>query len=225
MIKAIAIDDEPMPLKILTRYSQETDILELTKTFTSTQMAKKWLTENPVDLIFLDINMPAVSGLDFFKALEDNYMVVFTTAHSEYAVEGFNLNAVDYLLKPYSLERFMQAAKKVEEYHHNRKSKNVDSISIKSDLSMLKILLGDILFIEAYSDYLKIHRKNQKLVVTRMTMKEMEALLPESFLRVHRSFIVPLEQIEGYNSKEIIIGNQTICIGKTYLKKVGQIIK
>ena len=225
MIKAIAIDDEPMPLNILSRYSQETDKVELIKTFTSTQAAKNWLSENHVDLLFLDINMPAQSGLDFFKSLNNRCMVIFTTAHSEFAIDGFNLKAVDYLLKPYSLDRFMQGVDKALEFHQYQIGNIKKEIYIKADYSHVKIFTEDILFIEAYTDYLKIHRINDKVVVTRMTMNHILDLLPKGFMRIHRSYIVPFNKVRQWANREVIIGNIEIPIGKTYYKKVKEILK
>lgn len=225
MIKAIAIDDEPMPLNILSRYSQETDKVELIKTFTSTQAANNWLSVNHVDLLFLDINMPAQSGLDFFKSLKNRCMVIFTTAHSEFAIEGFNLKAVDYLLKPYSLDRFMQGVDKAFEFHQYQIGNIKKEIFIKADYSLVKISTEDILFIEAYTDYLKIHRISDKVVVTRMTMNHILDLLPKGFMRIHRSYIVPFNKVRQWANREVIIGNIEIPIGKTYYKKVQEILK
>jgi DNA-binding LytR/AlgR family response regulator len=225
MIKAIAIDDEPMPLNILLRYSQETDQIELAKTFTSTLAARNFLTENKIDLLFLDINMPAQSGLDFFKSLSDSYMVIFTTAHAEYAVDGFNLNAVDYLLKPYSLERFKQAINKAVEFHKFRKGNNTNEIFVKADYGITKIPIEEIVLIEAYTDYLKIHRTDKKMVITRMTMNNIAKLLPNNFIRVHRSYLIPMSKVAQWSSREIILGEHKIPIGKTYHKEVQELLK
>lgn len=225
MIKAIAIDDEPMPLNILVRYSQETSEVELTNTFTSTLAAKKFLSENQIDLLFLDINMPAQSGLDFFKSLEDSYMVILTTAHAEYAVDGFNISAVDYLLKPYSLERFKQAIKKAVEFQQFRKGDTTNEIFVKADYGIIKIPTEEILFIEAYTDYLKIHRSDKKMIVTRMTMSSISGVLSGSFVRVHRSYLVPFNKVEQWSNRQITIGQYKIPIGKTYYKEVQELLK
>lgn len=225
MIKAIAIDDEPMPLNILARYSQETNEVELTSTFTSTLAAKKFLSENQIDLLFLDINMPAQSGLDFFKSLEASYMVIFTTAHAEYAVDGFNLNAVDYLLKPYSLERFKQAINKAIEFQEYRNGIVTNAIFVKADYGIIKIPTEEILFIEAYTDYLKIHRSNKKIIITRMTMTNILGVLPRGFVRVHRSYLVPFSKVEQWSNRQITIGEYKIPIGKTYYKDVQALLR
>src|SRR6266581_1963765 len=138
MIKAIAIDDEPLALEILEGYSRDVDFLKLEKTFTQTGEAKKYLKGFPVDLLFLDIHMPSISGIDFYKGLEQNTMVIFTTAHSQYAVDGFNLSAVDFLLKPYSFERFMTAATKANDFYtflHNKTTSQPNHVFIRAEYS------------------------------------------------------------------------------------------
>lgn len=225
MIKAIAIDDEPMPLNILLGYSKVTSEVELSGTFTSTQAAKTFLSGNQVDLLFLDINMPAQSGLDFFKSLDDTYMVIFTTPHAEYAVDGFNLNAVDFLLKPFSLERFKQAINRAVEFHQFRKGNIKKDIFVKADYGIIKIPTEEILFIEAYTDYLKIHRTDKKMVVTRMTMSAISGILPDDFVRVHRSYLVPFNMVEHWSSRRIIVGENSIPIGKTYYKDIQELLR
>lgn len=220
MIKAIAIDDEPMPLNILRRYAEQTEKINLLETFNATVAASEWLKNNEVDLLFLDINMPSVSGLDFFAPIRNDFMVIFTTAHSEFAVEGFNLDAIDYLLKPFSFERFAKAVSKAVDYHKFRAGLNVNEIFVKSNNSILKIPSEEILFVEAYADYLKIHRTGKKKVITRMTMNNIEELLPKEFVRVHRSFIVPFSRVEQMINRQIIIQDHNIPIGKTYYKRV-----
>ena len=224
MIKTIAIDDEPMPLNILSRYSLRTNKMALRKTFTSTLAAKTWLSQNSVDLLFLDINMPALSGLDFFKSLNEEYMVIFTTAYAEYAIDGFNLNAIDYLLKPFSYERFMRAVDKAVDYYQFQSGKKSGEIFVKESRSIIKIPTKEILFIEAYTDYLKIHRVNQKKVITRMTMNDISEILPDGFLRVHRSYIVSIEKISQLLNRQILIEGCEIPVGKTYYKLVKDII-
>ncbi len=221
MIKTIAIDDEPLPLEILEGYCQDVDFLKLEKTFTQTVEAKKYLQKFPVDLLFLDIHMPSVSGIDFYKGLQQETMVIFTTAHSQYALEGFNLNAVDYLLKPYSKERFMVAVNKANDFYsflHNKTPQKSNHIFIRSEYSLLKIALDEILYIEGLADYLKIHLPGGKPVITRMTMKSILEKLPSDFIRVHRSFIVPKSRIESVRNKNITFRGVQIPIGASYLE-------
>lgn len=220
MINAIGIDDEPPALKILENFCEQTEFVTLHKTFTGTTEALKYIQKFPVDLLFLDINMPALSGLDFYKSIPDTIMVVFTTAYSEYAVEGFNLSAIDYLLKPFSFGRFTQAMKKAREYYNYKKKTGKSEerfIFVRADYSLLKVQMDEISAIEALGDYLKIHLQNQKPVITRMTMKRIHSKLPETeFMRVHRSFIIPLNKIESVKNKLIAIEGMSIPIGAIY---------
>ncbi|KAF2336507.1 LytR/AlgR family response regulator transcription factor [Flavobacterium daemonense] len=218
MIKAIALDDEPLALEILQSLCDSIDYIELEKVFTKSDEAFKYLKKYPVDLLFLDINMPSISGLDFYKKLPHKTMVIFTTAYSEFAVEGFTLSATDYLLKPISLSRFQQAAEKAFS-QWKLQNQNIEQhyLFIRADYSLIKILFSDILYIEGLDDYLKIHIQNQKTVVARMTLKAILQKLPESeFVRVHRSFIVPIAKIEKIRNKIITIDKAEIPISASY---------
>lgn len=220
MIRAIALDDEPPALRILANFSNRADGIDLQKTFSRTDDAMRYLESFPVDLIFLDINMPAMSGLDFYRAISHELMVIFTTAYAEHAVDGFNLNAVDYLLKPFTFERFQQALNKAKDhYHFKNKSDNTEAryLLVRADYSLHKIAFTDILFIEGLDDYLKIHIQHVKPLVVRMTMKSMLQKLPEpDFIRVHRSFIIPFERIENVRNKIITLAGAEIPIGSSY---------
>jgi len=217
-MKAIAIDDEPPALRIITHFCSKGEGVELLKTFTSTVEALRFLQENPVDLLFLDINMPAISGIDFYRSLPEKCMVIFTTAYAEYAVEGFNLQAIDYLLKPFTFERFQQAVTKAREYHRFlNQSEPSRYIYIRADYSVYKIDVADIMFVEGLDDYLKIHLHQSKPIVARLTMKSLMQQLPaEDFIRVHRSFIVPFSRIESVRNKIILLADEEIPIGASY---------
>lgn len=229
MIKAIALDDEPPALSIISSFCTLTDAIELVKTFTRPEEALKYLQNFPIDLLFLDINMPSISGLDFKQQLGAETMVIFTTAYSEFAVEGFNLNAVDYLLKPFTPERFLQAADKAKTYYqllHQNAYARPNYISVRVDYALVKVPLADILFIEGLNDYLKIHLQGHKPLVCRMTMKVMLEKLPQSeFVRVHRSYIVPLAKIEAIRNKTILINNEEIPLGSSYESGFYQVFK
>lgn len=229
MIKAIAIDDEPPALKVIENFCLNSESIELEKTFTSPKEALKHLKKFPVDLIFLDINMPTISGIDFYKSLEQDTMVIFTTAYSEYAVEGFNLSAIDYLLKPFTLERFEQATKKAADYYsYSRQLPGTipQSLYIRADYSLIKVNLADIVLIESLDDYLKIYLDNEKIIVARMTMKAMTEKLPSvDFVRVHRSFIIPLKRISQVRNKIIYIADKEIPIGGNYEEAFLKIFK
>ncbi|HRI19544.1 MAG TPA: LytTR family DNA-binding domain-containing protein [Panacibacter sp.] len=220
MIKAIAIDDELPALKILENFCSKSGFILLEKTFNKPNEALKYLRHFPVDLLFLDINMPSLTGIELYKAVQQKTMVIFTTAYSEYAVEGFNLNAVDYLLKPFAFERFVQAVNKAQDYYnYQNKKENVSQqyLFIRADYSLIKINTGDILFIEGLDDYLKIHIAGQKTVVARMTMKAIvQKLSSTEFIRVHRSYIVALKHIQNVRNKIITVAGEEIPIGNSY---------
>lgn len=219
MIKAIAIDDEPPALKVVENFCGLVDFIDLQKTFTKPTEALKYLERYPVDLLFLDINMPSLSGIEFYKQIKQQTMVIFTTAHIEYAVEGFNLNALDYLLKPYTPERFLQAANKAKEFfgYQHQTETGQPFFFIRADYSLIKINFADILYIEGLDDYLKIHLLNQKAVVARMTMKAILEKLPvKDFIRVHRSYIVPFARIESVRNKTIYLEGKEFSIGSSY---------
>ena len=220
MIKAIAIDDEPPALRIIERFAANVSGLSLEQSFTRPGEALEYLHSHEVDLLFLDIQMPSVSGLHFYKNLPGEPMVIFTTGYSEYAVEGFNLQAVDYLLKPFTQARFEQAvAKAVSAFEFKRQQAmgGQQFISIRADYSVHRVMLSDIAYIEGLDDYLKIHLDNAKPIVARMTMKVMMESLPETtFMRVHRSYIIPLSRITMVRNKTIYIGEVQIPIGGSY---------
>ena len=229
MIRAIAIDDEPLALKLIENFCEQVDFIQLDKIFTSPSDAIKHLRRFPVDLLFLDIQMPTINGIDFYKEVKQSTMVIFTTAHMEYAVEGFNLSAIDYLLKPYSFERFYKAVSKARDnfslLRQSGESKQTHLL-VRADYSLQKIEIADIVLIESIRDYLKIHLTSRKPVVTRMTMKSIEEKLPrKEFVRVHRSFMVSLNKIKMVRNKVLIIGDKEIPIGSSYEEDFFEVFK
>ena len=222
MIRAIAIDDEPLALQIISHYCEQIDFVSLEKTFTSQSEALKHMRKFPVDLLFLDIQMPNKNGIDFYKLLENDVIVIFTTAHSEYAVEGFNVNATDYLLKPFPFERFETALQKAQNEFNFRNSTSVQThLMIRADYKLNRVEFDDIIMIEGLDDYVQIHLRNSHKIVARISMKSMMAKLPENkFIRVHRSFIIPLNQIKSIQHKSIQIGDFSVPIGETYREDV-----
>ncbi|MBS3914371.1 MAG: response regulator transcription factor [Bacteroidetes bacterium] len=222
MIRAIAIDDEPLALQIISHYCEQIDFVSLEKTFTSQSEALKHMRKFPVDLLFLDIQMPNKNGIDFYKLLENDVIVIFTTAHSEYAVEGFNVNATDYLLKPFPFERFETALQKARNEFNFRNSTSVQThLMIRADYKLNRVEFDDIIMIEGLDDYVQIHLRNSHKIVARISMKSMMAKLPENkFIRVHRSFIIPLSQIKSIQHKSIHIGDFSVPIGETYREDV-----
>jgi DNA-binding LytR/AlgR family response regulator len=220
MINAIAIDDEPLALKIIASLCDKSEGINLQKTFTRPNEALKHLRKFPADLIFCDIHMPAMTGINLVKSLQQNTMVIFTTAFSEYAAVSYELNAIEYLLKPINQKRFTQGIAKAQEYfdHINKKELSGDkNIFVRADFSLVKIPLTDILYIEGLADYLKIYIKDRKTVMARMPMKDMMGKLPSAdFIRVHRSFILPFSKIEAVRGTTIFIGDKEFPIGRTY---------
>lgn len=220
MIRCIALDDEPLALEVLEEFCSRIDSIELLKTFTQPSEALKFLDNTLVDLIFLDIQMPEISGIDFYKSISQNTMVIFTTAYTEYAVEGFNLSAVDYLLKPFEYKRFLQATEKATDYYNYLNQslyKNSQNLYVRSEYSLIKIPCEEIQYIETLDDYIKIHCPGKKPILTLMTMKSVMDKLPvNEFVRVHRSFIVPLKRIESVRGKIIELGVAQIPIGTKY---------
>lgn len=225
MIRAIAIDDEPLGLKIISHYCDQTDFISLEKTFTRQSEALKYLNKFPVDLVFLDIQMPSRNGIDFYKMLDNDPMVIFTTAHSEYAVEGFNVNATDYLLKPFSEARFLVAVQKVRNEYEFRKNQSIQThLMIRADYKLHRIEFDDILLIEGLDDYIQIHLNNQSKIVARLSMKSILHKIPASlFVRVHRSYIIPIKKVKAIVNKNIQIEDFVIPIGETYKEEVAKL--
>jgi DNA-binding LytR/AlgR family response regulator len=222
MINAIAIDDELPALMVIENFASHLDWLQLEKAFVKTGEAIKYLKEHPIDLLFLDINMPSLSGIDFYQGLAGSPpLVIFTTAHSEYAVEGFNLNAVDYLLKPFTESRFQQAVAKAQEILSRRQpALEEEFLFLRIDYSLVKIAIAEVVLIEGMDDYLRIHLKEKAPLLVRMTMKAILSQLPSArFVRVHRSYIVNLAGIVNIRNKTIYLDDKEIPIGTSYEKE------
>lgn len=225
MITAIAIDDEPLALKVIAHFCSQANFISLQKTFTKTDEALDYLSKNPVDLLFLDIHMPGRTGLDFYKLAGPNVMVIFTTAHSQYAVEGFNVNAVDYLLKPFSFERFLAAAEKASKEKKVRtNATGTGYLTVRADYKQHRIDFDDILLIEGLDDYIKLHIKGKSPITARISMKSILEKLPaDAFARVHRSYIVPLKKVKSLYNKTLQIEDFVIPIGDTYKDAVAKL--
>jgi len=217
---AIAIDDEPIALDVVQTLSEKVPFLTLQATFTNAFEAIAYLQQNKVDLLFLDIKMPDINGIDFLKILSKPPMVIFTTAYSEHAVQSFELDAVDYLLKPFSLARFLKACHKAKELLNlrNQATENkVDFIFIKDGYEQVKVLFSEILYVEASGNYTQIHLVGDRLLSSRITIAEMCDLLPSGqFVRTHRAFIISKDKISKYDRAQVWIGTHVIPIGATY---------
>ncbi|MBN2348125.1 MAG: response regulator transcription factor [Bacteroidales bacterium] len=226
-MRCICVDDEPLALNIIEDFVNKIPFLSLEAKCTNAFEAIKIMQEQKIDLIYLDIQMPHITGLEFVKTLKNPPMVIFTTAYSNHALDGFDLNAVDYLVKPISFERFFKSANKANELYHlrknqgNTKNKNTeksvpDYLMIKVEYSTVKVNLEDILFVEGLKDYVKIFLPHETLL-TKTTMKNMEEKLPsDRFIRVHKSFIISIQKIERIENNRIVIFKKLIPIGKQY---------
>jgi DNA-binding LytR/AlgR family response regulator len=227
MIRTIAIDDEPLALQRLIRYIEKTPFLELTGSFDSALNAMEFVEKEKIDLIFLDIQMPDLSGTEFVRTLKNAPKIIFTTAYEKYAIEGFKLDAIDYLLKPYGYEEFLIAAQKARKYINleNATEQTVESTNeflfVKSDYKTKRIIFNDILYIEGLKDYIKVYLWNDtKPLLSINSLKTIEQKLPPSkFMRVHRSFIVNLNRIEIIERSRIVFGKVYIPISDQYKEK------
>ena len=232
MLKCIAIDDEPLALRQISAYIANIPYLELAATFNNAIEAQQRLASERVDLIFVDINMPDLNGVDFVRALTDRPMVVFTTAYSEYAIDGFKLDAVDYLLKPFSFADFSRAAAKANSLYELRQGrlpaqpdsdseatpKDREYISVKADYKVSLVRIADIVYIESEGEYVRMHLCDGSTITTLFRLKNMEAALPsEQFMRVHRSYIVNLRAIRSYVRGRIFLSDtEYVPIGENY---------
>ena len=222
-IRCIAIDDEPLALQQIVAYINKVPFLELAAQCQSALEARKFLSDNVVDAIFCDINMPDLNGMDFVKTLTAPPLIVFTTAYSEYAIEGFKVNAVDYLLKPFGLQDFQRAANRLKErlsISSAPASSNDtdDTLFLKTDYRILKVNIPDIRYVEAMSEYLKVWLEGEaKPIITLLSMKKMEERLPANFMRIHRSYIINLDKIQEVNKNRVIMDAETyLPIGDLY---------
>ncbi|WP_439883190.1 LytR/AlgR family response regulator transcription factor [Pontibacter sp. MBLB2868] len=232
-IRCIAVDDEPLALDIIESYVSKLPYLELVKTCSSATEAMQVLQEEQIDLMFLDIEMPELTGIQFLNILKHQPLIIFTTAYPDYALEGFNQDAVDYLLKPIPFDRFLKAVTKAQE-RLQRNGKNSEAAAaqaptqyvapqheqdfmfVKADYKTIRVDFKDILWIEGLKDYIIIQTKEQK-IITLLSMNKMMEKLPDSkFLRVHRSFIVSLQKIDSIEKSRIRIGNKEVPIGEVY---------
>lgn len=221
-LKCIIIDDEPLAIDLLKSYVLKTSYLELVGTFNSALSAISTINERQIDLLFLDINMPQINGLEFSKTIHASIRIIFTTAYDQYAVEGFRVNALDYLLKPINYTDFLQATNKALEWFKLANiSHSTTSIFIKSGYRMEKIDFDNILYIENQKDYVKFHLENQKEPISSlMSMQSLEEKLPSNlFMRVHRSFIVNLKKIKTIERNCIVFGKEYIPVSESYKNK------
>lgn len=233
-ISCLAVDDEPPALDVIRKYISSVQSLELVGTCSDAVEALNFIRQHPVDLIFLDIQMPQILGTDFLRTLKKPPKVIFTTAFRKFAVEGFELDAVDYLLKPISFERFLKAVNKVMDASLNGTlsvdieppKTNIDTfIYLRSDRKMIKVALSDILYIESIKDYIKVVATSGT-VITKQSISTIEETLPkEMFIRIHRSYIVALNKVESYSNELVWVGKAELPISRMYRHEVEKILK
>lgn len=227
-MKCLAIDDEPLGLNIISEFCRKVGFIELMATCTNPFDAIEWINAHEIDLIFLDIQMPNMTGIEFVKTLEKPPLIIFTTAYTNHALEGYELNAIDYLVKPISFERFLKAVNKAFEIVSLRKAKISQVLQkennkpepsgymmVKVEYKTVKIDFNQILYVEGLKDYVKIYT-GVKPILTKSTMKSMEEKLPSDFIRVHKSFIISLSKIHSVENNRILIGEKRIPIGNQY---------
>ncbi len=230
-LKCVAIDDEPLALKLINKYAEQFPSLTVVEVFEDAVSGAKFLSENEIDLLFIDVNMPDLNGVDLVRGLERKPLIIFTTAYKNYAFESFELEAIAYLLKPISFKRFAEAVDKTVAYFNYKNkqqdSSNMDNIYVYAEYKMLRIPLNNVLYIESLSDYVKIHFiDGSKPVLTLTTLKKILEKLPSPFfLRIHRSYIVAKTQINSFQHRKIILKTITLPIGDSYYERVQQSLR
>jgi two-component system, LytTR family, response regulator len=211
-LTCIAIDDEPLALTLVAGYAKRITALQLLQTFDDAVAAAEWLRTNTTNLLFVDINMPDITGIDLVRSLSPKPLIIFTTAYKNFAYEGFELEAVDYLLKPFTLDRFAKAVQKAESVYRQQKKEQEDAghLFIRSEYRVLKIAFNDIDYIEGLEDYIKIHLQNARPLLTLMTLKSVLEKLPAArFRRIHRSYIVAVDRVTSVQSKKVVLASGT----------------
>lgn len=226
ILKCIAIDDEPLALELIRTYASRVPGINLVETFEDAISAIEYLKKFPVDLLFLDINMPDISGIDLAKALLNKPMIIFSTAYRQFAYEGFQLEAVDYLLKPIDFDTFLKAVDKAVAYKNYTDHKEVTSessfIYVHSEYRLIKITLSEIEYLESMEDYVKIHHGKEKPTLTLMTLKKITQILPEEqFTRIHRSYVINTRKIKAIQHKKVQLTNVQLPIGDSYASQLN----
>lgn len=221
-LKCVAIDDEPLALALIKTYIEATEGLQLVQVFEDAIAAIEYLSKYPVDLLFLDVNMPDITGLELYNSLAVRPMVIFTTAYKNFAFEGFELNAIDYLLKPIDYIRFKKAAKKAIDFHAYKNQKQLDTsndhLFVYSEYKLIKIEINEILYLESLEDYVKIHLSNGKMIMTLTTLKKVIDKLPaDRFKRIHRSYVVSVKAVQSVaNRKAHLVNDIVLPISDSY---------
>lgn len=226
MLKCVAIDDEPLALQLIKAYIQKVPTLQLLAVFEDALSAMEFMRHHPVQLLFLDVQMPDMNGLDVVRSLDVKPMIIFTTAYKKFAVEGFELDAIDYLLKPFNFERFKKAVLKAEEYHKYKSSLRTeeDYLYVYSEYKLVRVILDNIEYIESLEDYIRIHLTDGKPVLTLMPLKKILLKLPpEKFQRVHRGYVVAVNKIRLFTNKKIVLKNAELPVSDTYIAAIRKL--
>lgn len=228
-LNVLIVDDEPLAREGVVSFVKRVDFLELKEQCSDAMEANDYLAENNIDLMFLDIQMPTLSGTDFLRSVNQPPLVILTTAYPQYALEGFELDVVDYLVKPYAFERFLKAVNKAYERFNAAQSKTGSETKnseaqkvffIKSDRRYVRVMMDEVLYIQGNQNYIDIHTENKK-IMTLMTLKHLEELLPsDQFMRVHKSYILPLRRIKEIEGNQVLIGDKYLPVSKKNKKKL-----
>ena len=232
------IDDEPLAIELLESYVEKTSFLKLTGSYSSAMQAMQDITSKPVDIIYLDIQMPEISGMEFARFVEQDTRIIFTTAFSEFALEGYRVDALDYLLKPITYTKFLEATKKAVKWFEMKTNalgkdanavqnqEDEEQIFVKADHKLIRVLFKDILYIEGWKDYVKIHLSVQPHpILSLMSMKGLEETLPSTkFIRIHRSFIIQKNKIDYISKNRVVINKKELPIGESYKEEFNKVI-
>ncbi|WDF54190.1 LytR/AlgR family response regulator transcription factor [Mucilaginibacter sp. KACC 22063] len=229
-IKCIAVDDEPLALQLISEYVSRFPSLNLIQTFEDAIAAAEFLRHNTIDLLFIDINMPDINGIELVKALENKPMIIFTTAYKNFAFEGFELEAIDYLLKPIDIKRFTKAIEKALDFYKYKHAADEDtqqeSLYVYAEYKMVKVNLNEVEYIESMEDYIKIHTGGPKPVMTLMPLKKvLEKLPPDSFKRIHRSYIINVNKIKSIQNRKVQLDTIQLPVSDTYIDNLRSQIR
>ncbi len=228
-IKCVAIDDEPLSLQLIEKYVSKFPALKLVHTFDDAISGAEYLRANKIDLLFIDINMPDITGIDLVRALDEKPMTIFTTAYKKFAIEGFELDALDYLVKPIPFVRFEKAVSKAIAFYQYKNSPQPveeEALFVRSEYKLVRIELKDIEYIESVEDYIKIHLTNERPVLSLMTLKSLLEKLPEAkFKRIHRSYIVPVAKIRSVTNRKVKLNSVELPISDSYIAFVNEWMK
>jgi len=225
-IKCIAVDDEPPALQLVTAYIEKTPFLELQGSYNNPIEALEQVQKHQIPLVFLDINMPDISGMQLSRLLPENSKVIFTTAYEKYALESYRVAALDYLVKPFSYEEFLSAANRAKDFFQvkTEQNENADFIFVKADYKLHKIYFNEIMYVENIKDYVRLHLENGNKLMSLMSLKSLEKELPANFMKVHRSFIVNLDAITTIERNRILFGKNYVPISDKYKDTFQQYI-